>query len=110
MLLLTASLEQCCSSFYNNDFCNNDDFIGDISNTEVDNVYVKPYNNMRNIHFNSTVDDGGVGHADILINDENKSQYNILINNRDSRPIPLIPCSRRRIVVDPPINLASVLP
>ncbi|KAH9666318.1 Katanin p60 ATPase-containing subunit A1 [Citrus sinensis] len=97
-----TSLEQHYSLFHNNNFRNNDDSIDDISNIEVDSVYVEPYN--------SPVDDKGVGHFIIHIDDEDEHQYNISINNRDSQLIPLIARSRRRIAVDLFVSFAPILP
>ena len=62
VLPLTTSLEQRYSLYYNND-----DPIDDISNTEADNVYVKPSNSTRGTHFNSACDDGGVSSFNIPV-------------------------------------------
>lgn len=102
VLPLMTSLEQHYSLFHNNNFRNNDDSIDDISNIEVDSVYVELYN--------SPVDDKGVGHFIIHIDDEDEHQYNISINNRDSQLIPLIARSRRRIAVDLFVSFAPILP
>lgn len=68
------------------------------------------YNSLRDTHFNSLVDDRGVSHFCIPINNEDKYQYDILINNKDNRLIPPMARSRRRIKINPLVSLVSVLP
>ena len=97
-----TSLEQHYFLFHNNNFCNNDDSIDDISNIKADSVYVESYN--------SPVDDKGIGHFIIPIDNEDEHQYNISINNRDSQLIPLIARSKRRIAIDLFVSLAPILP
>ena len=65
---------------------------------------------MQGINSNIEVDDWGIGHSDILVNDEDEHQYNILINNKDNLPIPLMARSRRRTTLNPLVSLAPVLP
>lgn len=105
-LPLTTSLEQRYSSFYNNDFRNNDDHIDDIGNTEVNNIYMESYNNITDNYFNSSIYDRGVGHFDIPTNYEDEDQNNIPINN-SSRPILSMAHSRRRTIADPFVSLVQ---
>ena len=56
----------------NNDFRNNDDLIDDIGDIAVNNVWMRPYNNRTNNHFNSSVHNGGVGPSDIRTNEQVK--------------------------------------
>lgn len=94
----------------NNDFRNNDDLIDDIGDIAVNNVWMRPYNNRTNNHFNSSVHNGGVGPSDIRTNEQDKDQNDILINNRDNQPIPSIVRSRKRTTYDHLVSLALVLP
>lgn len=87
VLPLKMSLEQYYSPFLNNNFHNNNDLIDDISNTQENGVCKEPYNSIRSTHFNSPVDDRGVDHSDISINDEVEYQHDIRINNKENRPI-----------------------
>lgn len=103
------SLEQCNSPFHNNVFHNNDDPINDISNPGVDNVCVEPYTSMRDTNFNNSIDDGGVIHSNICINNEDEGQCNISNNSIDNRHIPLMARSRRTISVYPLVSLAPIL-
>ena len=59
---------------------------------------------------NIEVDNRGIGHSDIPINDKDEHQYDIPINNKDNRPIPRMARSRRRTTVNPLVSLAPVFP
>ena len=56
------------------------------------------------------VDDKGIDHYDIPINDEDEHQYDIPINNRNNQLIPPTARSRRRTTVNPLVSLTPVLP
>ena len=53
-------------------------------NTEVDNACLEPFNSVQGMNYNTEVDDRGIGHSDIPINDEDEHQYDIPNNNRDN--------------------------
>ena len=72
VLPLMISLEQYYSPFHNNDFYSNDDLVDNTNNTKVDNACVEPYNSTRGTYSNSLVDDRGIDHFDIPINDEDE--------------------------------------
>ena len=93
-----TSLEQRYSLYHNNDFRDNDDPIDNISNAGVDNVFAESSNSMRVTYFNNACDDGGVGHSKISsFQHEDECEDDIPVNNRDSRSIPLMAGSRRKI-------------
>ena len=61
------------------------------------------------MYSNSKVDDEGIDHSDIPINDEDEHQYDIPID-RDNLPILPIACSRMRTIIDSLVSLDLVLP
>ena len=97
MLPLGTSLGQHYSPFQNNEF------------RSYDNACLEPFNSMQGMNSNIEVDDRGIGHSDIPINNEDEHQYDIPINNRDNRPIPPMARLRRRTIVNSLVSLAPVL-
>ena len=111
VLPLGTSLGQYYSPFHNNEFRSFDDPAYDTNNTEADNACLESFNSVQDMNSNIEVDDIGIGHFDIHINDEDEHQYDIPINNRDNRHIPLMArLRRRRTIVNPLVSLAPVLP
>ena len=110
MLPLLTSLGQHYSPFHNNEFRSYNDPGYDTNNTEADNTCLEPFNSVQDMNSNTEVDDRGIGHSNIPINNEDDHQYDIPINNKDNRPIPSIACSRRRSTVNPMVSLAPIFP
>ena len=70
LLPLGTLFRQHYSPFHNNDFRGYDDLANDTNNTKADNAGLEPFNSMQGMNSNTKVDDKGIGHFDIPINDE----------------------------------------
>ena len=72
VLPLGTSLGQHYSPFHNNEFRSYDDPAYETNNTEADNACLEPFNSVQGINSNTKVDDRGIGHSDIPINNEDE--------------------------------------